>query len=99
MYIFLLFNVYHVKNKVFQTNHCILFEILYAHLVTPRLGRTSLQVVDLVHACLTHPPLELRGERIIRRVLLLVPFNILANWQAEFERWIGNDIPESCLYN
>ena len=77
----------------------MLSKILYAHLIIPCLGRKSLQVIALVHTCLTHPLLEFRGKRIIRRVLLLVPVNILANWQAEFKKWIGNDIPEFSLYN
>lgn len=42
---------------------------------------------------LTNPVLEYEGKRSVKRVLLLVPVNTLANWEAEFKKWIGDDIP------
>ncbi len=73
----------------------------------------SVQTISLVHTLLTHPLLRLNENQIIKRVLLLVPVNTLANWQAEFARWCGEfgdwdaefaktcgkDIPSFCLYN
>ena len=39
--------------------------------------------------------LEFNGCRAIKRVLLLAPVNTLANWQAEFKKWINDQkIPE-----
>lgn len=73
----------------------------------------SIQTISLVHTLLTHPLLSLNEKQIIRRVLLLVPVNTLANWQAEFAKWCGEvghwddefaktcgkDIPSFSLYN
>lgn len=66
-----------------------------------RLDRKSLQVISLVHTLLTHPLLELKGPRprIIEHVLLLVPVNTLANWEAEFGKWKRNGIPLLNLHN
>lgn len=61
--------------------------------------RKSLQVISLVHTLLTHPRITLQGKRIINRVLLIVPVNILVNWQAEFDKWCVKDMPKFQLYN
>ena len=56
----------------------------------------SFQAVCLLHTLLTHPLLTSSsagiggsGGRIIHRAMLLAPVNTLANWETEFEKWVG----------
>ena len=57
----------------------------------------SLQAVCLLHTLLTHPSLitpstgpgSTPGGRIIFRAMLIAPVNTLANWETEFEKWVG----------
>lgn len=50
----------------------------------------SFQAVCLLHTLLTHPALiTTSGERIIRTALLIAPVNTLANWETEFQKWVG----------
>ena len=51
------------------------------------LGKT-LQVVTLVHTLLAHS-----DKTLTKRVLILVPKNVLTNWRAEFAKWT-----RSCKY-
>jgi SNF2 family DNA or RNA helicase len=53
------------------------------------LGKTF-QAVCLLHTLLTHPSLiRASGRRIIRTALLIAPVNTLANWETEFQKWVG----------
>ena len=59
-----------------------------------------MQVIALVHTLLNHPLLEQKGQRIVKRILLLAPVNTLANWKAEFKKWIAkNKLPTFPLYD
>lgn len=59
----------------------------------------SFQAVCLLHTLLTHPSLvassasasggSAGGTRIINRALLIAPVNTLANWETEFQKWVG----------
>ena len=55
----------------------------------------SFQAVCLLHTLLTHPSLTApagtsgTGGRIIHRAMLIAPVNTLANWETEFDKWIG----------
>ena len=50
----------------------------------------SFQAVCLLHTLLTHPSLiRASGRRIIRTALLIAPVNTLANWETEFQKWVG----------
>lgn len=77
-------------SKIEATKGCIL-----AH--NMGLGKT-LQVVTLIHTLLCHPALRYRKQgssiksRMISRVLLVVPVNVLENWKHEFAKWIGEDM-------
>jgi len=57
----------------------------------------SFQAVCLLHTLLTHPSLVTppgtggsSGGRIIHRALLIAPVNTLANWETEFQKWVGS---------
>ena len=56
----------------------------------------SFQAVCLLHTLLTHPSLTVPvdtsgsgGGRIIHRAMLIAPVNTLANWETEFDKWLG----------
>jgi transcriptional regulator ATRX len=50
----------------------------------------SFQAVCLLHTLLTHPALiTTSGRRVIRTALLIAPVNTLANWETEFQKWVG----------
>lgn len=56
----------------------------------------SFQAVCLLHTLLTNPALVTSpsyagnpGGRIIHRALLIAPVNTLANWETEFQKWVG----------
>jgi len=50
----------------------------------------SFQAVCLLHTLLTHPALvRTNGKRIVHTALLIAPVNTLANWETEFEKWVG----------
>jgi len=56
----------------------------------------SLQAVCLLHTLLTHPLLSSSpgfgggaGGRVIYRAMLIAPVNTLANWETEFQKWVG----------
>jgi len=50
------------------------------------LGKT-LQTIAFVHTLLTHPLIS----KTIRRVLIVVPKNVIINWQNEFSKWISDN--------
>jgi hypothetical protein len=63
----------------------------------------SFQAVCLLHTLLTHPALIANsGRRVIRTALLITPVNTLANWETEFQKWVGassgRSIPGIRLY-
>jgi len=74
------------------------------------LGKT-LQTIALLHCLLTHPSLvkckDLNGmgeirdsQRLIQRVLVIVPVNVLVNWQNELAKWVDNlAVPKIPTYN
>ena len=66
----------------------------------------SFQAVCLLHTLLTHPSLLLSSRngvgtsisgyssnRIIQRAMLIAPVNTLANWEQEFDKWMGPNVP------
>ncbi len=59
----------------------------------------SFQAVCLLHTLMTHPslvlpsPNESSSNRIVHRAMLIAPVNTLANWEQEFEKWIGPNVP------
>lgn len=64
----------------------------------------SLSCIALIHALLNHPSLVLHSaqtptSQLIRCVLLVVPTNVLAHWEEEFEKWTGELVPSIQLYN
>ena len=69
----------------------------------------SFQAVCLLHTLMTHPSLVLpsrnggRGgssnKRIIHRAMLIAPVNTLANWEQEFAKWMGPNVPAVRFYS
>jgi transcriptional regulator ATRX len=50
----------------------------------------SFQAVCLLHMLLTHPSLiKASGRFIIHTALLIALMNTLANWEMEFQKWVG----------
>ncbi|EED89286.1 hypothetical protein THAPSDRAFT_263996, partial [Thalassiosira pseudonana CCMP1335] len=56
----------------------------------------SIQTVCLLHTLLTHPALS--SNHIVQRALLVAPVNTLANWVAEWNKWIGVASGRNCPY-
>lgn len=50
------------------------------------LGKT-LQVIALIHTLFRNPK-----TTKVKNVLLVVPANVLSNWECEFEKWIGEKV-------
>ena len=70
----------------------------------------SFQAVCLLHTLLTHPSLVLSSrnrvvpassssKRIVHRAMLIAPVNTLANWEQEFAKWMGPDVPGVRFYS
>ena len=70
-------------------------------------GKT-IQTIALIHCLLTHPALTKvsadgvntpKSKRIFRRVLVVVPINVLVNWQSEMSKWVNElDVPKVRTY-
>ena len=49
----------------------------------------SLTTISVLHTALLHPAMsDGSNGQLIRTVLLVVPKNVVANWEAEFDKWI-----------
>ena len=60
----------------------------------------SFQAVCLLHTLMTHPSLvheshkeSSSSNRIVNRAMLIAPVNTLANWEQEFKKWLGPNVP------
>lgn len=64
----------------------------------------SFTCISIIHAMMKHPALVSSGpcggksSRAIRRVLFVVPTNVLSHWQDEIEKWTGRLASNIRLY-
>jgi SNF2 family DNA or RNA helicase len=65
------------------------------------LGKTF-SCISLLHCILNNPVLASTSrwkQKPIRTVLIVVPVNTIANWEAEFDNWTGNLHPSVRVIN
>ena len=48
---------------------------------------------------MTHPLLQSNITQRVKRALLLVPVNTIANWEDEFKKWAIKGVPQFVTYN
>lgn len=52
------------------------------------LGKTF-QVIAFLHTILTHPKIS----KVVRRVMIVGPKNVVTNWSREFTKWLADVDP------
>jgi SNF2 family DNA or RNA helicase len=60
----------------------------------------SLTVLSVLHCVMNHPSMvDNTSNPLVRKVLLVVPVNTVANWENEFHKWTGKLTPSLVVYN
>jgi SNF2 family DNA or RNA helicase len=65
----------------------------------------SLSAITLIYTLMNHPGLKARPvksgqrERLVHTVLLVVPVNTIASWEAEFNKWTSKLSPSILVFN
>jgi DNA repair and recombination protein RAD54B len=54
------------------------------------LGKT-LQTIALIWTLLKQNPIHGGSESVIKKALIVCPVTLIANWQQEFRKWLGNE--------
>ena len=63
------------------------------------LGKT-LSTIAILHTMMTHPSMLLsNGEFLLKKVLLIVPVNTIANWESEFDAWLRDERHQIVVHN
>ena len=53
----------------------------------------------ITHPRLVYNTIKPIGQRIINRILIIVPVNTLENWKAEFNTWVEDkNVPKLDIY-